>query len=588
PSFFVNDDKGFYHCFSSGQHGDLISFLQETERLSFYEAVEKLAGEAGVELPKDAREDKAETERRKGLVEACAAASAYFQGQLARIDGRDAREYLERRGVSQGLIDTFGLGFAPNARGGLRDYLVNKGFSLDILVEAGLLIRPDDGGQPYDRFRGRVMFPILGHKDAVIAFGGRALDKNARAKYLNSPETPLFHKGSVLYNYAAARRAAADADAPLIVCEGYMDVIALAGAGFRHAVAPLGTALTERQMALLWRVSDKPVLCFDGDRAGRGAAYRSIDRALPVLKPGKSLQFAFLPEGQDPDDLVRGEGAGAFAKVLKSSKPLADTLWARETETRPLETPEDKAGFRAHLRTLATSIEDKDVRAAYGAEFAERLNTAFAPKTAENGRPWAGRRSGGQGRGKAAGGRFAPQGPATRLTKAQAMARPPGARREAILVLTLLNHPGLLERHGETLADIRFEDAAIDALREALLEFYSSAETLDISALKSHLLSVGCGETAERLATDRTLKTEKFAQSTADIADAEAGWLHVLAMHSHNGVMQSELQDVLLETDRDKSPEAWSRANHLRAQRAAAVRSSDDEADEDVDDVVAS
>ncbi|NOX96033.1 MAG: DNA primase, partial [Alphaproteobacteria bacterium] len=257
PSFFVNDNKGFYHCFSSGKHGDVISFLQETQRMSFHEAVEKLAEEAGLPLPAETPGDAARAQKAQGLAEACAAAAQYFAAMLHRSDGRHALEYLRGREITEAQIKQFTIGYAPKGRGGLKDFLINKGFSDDVLIEAGLTIKPDDGSASFDRFRNRIMFPITGPRDRVIAFGGRALDPDARAKYLNSPATPLFHKGSVLYNLNTARMAAADAKAPLIVCEGYMDVIALWGAGFKHAVAPLGTALTEDQLTLLWRASDE-------------------------------------------------------------------------------------------------------------------------------------------------------------------------------------------------------------------------------------------------------------------------------------------------------------------------------------------
>ena len=262
PSFFVNDQKGFYHCFSSGKHGDVISFLQETQKLSFMEAVMRLAEEAGMEIPEDSPQEAAAAEKRQGLAEACEAAAQFFSQMLSRAQGRSAAEYLAGRDVTPEQIDVFKIGYAPGERAALKDYLINKGFTEDVLVEAGLIIKPDDGGASYDRFRNRIMFPILGPRDRVIAFGGRALDPNARAKYLNSPETPLFHKSDVLYNLTAARQAAAADKKALIVCEGYMDVIALWGAGVKRAVAPLGTALTENQLALLWRASDEPVIVF--------------------------------------------------------------------------------------------------------------------------------------------------------------------------------------------------------------------------------------------------------------------------------------------------------------------------------------
>ncbi len=464
PSFFVNDQKGFYHCFSSSKHGDVISFLQETQRLTFHEAVERLAEEAGLPLPAETPGDAARAQRAQGLAEACMGAAQYFAVMLQRSDGRQAMDYLRGRAVSDEQIKQFNIGFAPTGRRGLKDFLINKGFAEDVLIEAGLIIKPEDGSASYDRFRNRIMFPITGARERVIAFGGRALDPDARAKYLNSPATPLFHKGSVLYNLNAARMAAADAKAPLLVCEGYMDVIALWGAGFKHGVAPLGTALTEDQLALLWRASDEPVLCFDGDKAGVAAAHRAIDRALPLIKPGKSLSFAFLPEGQDPDDVVRSEGAAAFSKILNETQPLVDVLWDREVQAHPLDTPERRAALRAHLRGLVKTIADNDVRGAYGAEFARRLDERFAPPQRQGGQRAGGGWRGGEG-GRSGNWRANQRGQGFRYAEP---ARPsPGLKRrgapsqwsrEAALILAAINHPELIERQETAFLDLELAD----------------------------------------------------------------------------------------------------------------------------------
>ncbi|MEZ5893650.1 MAG: DNA primase [Parvularculaceae bacterium] len=378
PSFSVDDRRGSYHCFSTQKHGDIITFLIETQGLSFPEAVEQLASEAGMVIPAESPAEAERAEKAQGLAEACAAAAKFYTQMLFRSDGRHALDYLRGRQITDAQIETFGLGYAPSGRHALKDYLLNKDFD-EVLVESGLPSNRKTAAS-YDRFRNRVMFPILGGRDRVIAFGGRALDADAKAKYLNSPETPLFHKGSVLYNFA--RSAAAEDKVSLVVCEGYIDVMALWGAGIRRAVAPLGTALTEDQLALLWRVSDEPLLCFDGDSAAVQAAYRSIDRALPLLKPGKSLNFVFLPEGQDPDDLIRKSGAAAMAEALANTRPLVDVLWTRETTTRPLDTPERRAALRSHLREMVKAIADKDVRRLYGAELSQRLEAEFRPAAA--------------------------------------------------------------------------------------------------------------------------------------------------------------------------------------------------------------
>ena len=544
PSFTVSDQRGTYHCFSTQNHGDVIKFLTDTQGLTFPEAVERLAAEAGMELPAEAPGEAERAERRKGLAEACAAAAQFFAAMLARADGRAGAEYLARRGVKAEEIAAFVLGYAPDARTALKDHLVNKGYTEETLVEAGLLVKPEEGGESYDRFRGRVMFPILGPREIVIAFGGRALDPKARAKYLNSPETPLFHKGDVLYNYGAARKAAADDAKPLIVCEGYMDVIALWGAGLKRAVAPLGTAMSENQFALLWRISDEPVLCFDGDPAGLSAAFRAIDRALPLLKPGKSLSFAFLPDGKDPDDIVRAGGAAAMQKALDAALPLADVLWRRETEARSLDTPERRAALRSHLRDLVRSIADKDVRDAYGADLARRLDDAFSYKPGPAARPgWrpnralAGRQAA-KGRGGPA---WAPDPrPSAGLKRRGA---PSSWGREATLILAPLNHPALADSQEAALHNLRLEDPDLDALLNELMTAILAAPGLDSAGLKRHLQGSKAAETLERVLKDDTLNRQKFLRPEAEISEVEWGWRDALRHHLIATDARQELSD---------------------------------------------
>ena len=333
PSFFVNDAKGFYHCFASGEHGDIFKFLMTTEGLSFPEAVERLAAEAGVPMPKpehrNEEREQARQDERTRLYALLEASARYFEEQLRSAAGQEARAYLERRGLKRDTTIKFRLGFGPNSRTALRDHLAKAGFTVPEMIVSGMLIGGDDIPQPYDRFRNRVMFPITDLKDRVIAFGGRALEKDVPAKYLNSPETPLFHKGSILFNAARARPLAYERE-QIIAVEGYMDVVALTEVGFGQSVAPLGTALTEDQVKLLWRMCPEPILCFDGDSAGQKAGFRAIDTVLPHLKPGLSVSFAFMPGGLDPDDLIRQQGADAMRDVLQRARPLVDLLFARE------------------------------------------------------------------------------------------------------------------------------------------------------------------------------------------------------------------------------------------------------------------
>ncbi|MEL0021702.1 MAG: DNA primase, partial [Rickettsiales bacterium] len=380
PSFTVNEEKGFFHCFGCGQHGDIISFVMETENLNFPEAVERLASDAGMEVPRATPEDARRERQRGGLIEAMEAATLWYQQRLHGPEGKPALDYFIRRGLDRETIAAFRLGYAPQLPRGEPSRLVadlkRQGFEEGMLLEAGLLTAPDDGRAPYDFFRGRVMFPITDRRGKVIAFGGRVLG-DGEPKYLNSRDTPLFDKRRTLYNLARARESLRDAP-EVIVAEGYMDVIALARGGFPAAVAPLGTALTEEQIQALWKLVEEPVLCFDGDNAGQRAAGRAAERALPLLKPGKSIRFAFLPQGEDPDSLLEAQGAAALRTVLDAARPLADVVFELERAAGPVDTPERMAGFKARLRQKAAQIADPIVREQYRALFDER--TAPAPR----------------------------------------------------------------------------------------------------------------------------------------------------------------------------------------------------------------
>ena len=376
PSFFVNDQKSMWFDFSSGKNGNIFDFVMMTEGLTFPEAVERLAGEAGLALPTISREEEARDERRKTLNDVMELAAKFFEATLASRAGAKARGYLADRGLDPATQVKFRLGYGPAERFALKEHLGKEGISTADMVEAGLLVAGEDIPVPYDRFRDRVMFPITDLRGRVIAFGGRALEKDAQAKYLNSPETPLFHKGATLYNIAAAR-AAAHKGAPVIAVEGYVDVIAMVTAGFEATVAPLGTALTADQLVLLWKMADEPTLCFDGDGAGRRAAYRAVDLALPLIKAGKSLKFASLPEGHDPDDLVRAGGREAISEVIGAARPLAHVLWMRETEAGGFDTPERRAAFEARIAEVTAAIGDDSVRKYYRREFGDRLRQMF-------------------------------------------------------------------------------------------------------------------------------------------------------------------------------------------------------------------
>jgi DNA primase len=496
PSFFVNDQKGSFFDFSSGKNGDIFKFVMETEGLSFPEAVEKLAADAGVILPKISHETQVQEERRKGLHEVVELAAKFFEAELAGERGAGARRYLQGRGLEGEARRQFRIGYGPPDRFALRDHLASKGVNAELMMEAGLLVHGDEIAVPYDRFRDRVMFPIHDGRGRVIAFGGRAMSSEVSAKYLNSPETPLFHKGSLLFNHHNARKGAHDTG-QVIVVEGYVDVIAMTMAGFPQTVAPLGTALTEDQLTLLWRMADEPVICLDGDKAGRKAASRAIDLALPLLEPGKSLSFALLPDGQDPDDLARSGGKPAIVEVLKAARPLVDMLWTREVEAGPLDTPERRAAFERRLKEPLGQIRDEATRRHYRREMDERLAQLFASATPVRGE----RGQGGNysnGRGRAGGGPRGqwPGAPMRPLLPLKASSQLAGSRimmrgrgedkREAFILLALASHPELLLRCADEISELALDGPAAERFRQVLLDVALEGD-LDREALARRL-----------------------------------------------------------------------------------------------------
>ncbi len=378
-SFHVDDRKGFYYCFGCHAKGDAFSFVRETENLGFMEAVETLAREAGMAMPERDPRAQEVADRRTRLAEVMEEAVRWLRLQLRTGAGAEARAYLEGRGLGAAQIERWEIGFAPDQRQGMFRALTERGISPALLDEAGLCARPEDGGEPYDRFRGRIIFPIRDARGRAIALGGRSLDPKARAKYLNSPETPLFDKGRSLFNIGPAREAAGKGP-PLIVAEGYMDVVALVEAGFAATVAPLGTAITETQLQLLWRLHPEPVIALDGDVAGRGAAMRLVDLALPMIEAGRSLRFAILPVGKDPDDLLKAGGRPAMEAVLEAAVPLVRMLWDREYgDGRGLDTPEAKAGLDRRLGEALRRIRDRSVARYYADAVREFRFHAFRP-----------------------------------------------------------------------------------------------------------------------------------------------------------------------------------------------------------------
>jgi DNA primase len=564
PSFFVNDQKGFYHDFSSGKHGDIFTFTMETEGVTFPEAVERMAQLAGLPMPKMSREAEAEEVHRRSLHEIMALAAKFFEASLAGRAGARARGYLADRGLDAATQVKFGLGYAPTERFALKEHLGGQGVPVDTMIEAGLLKSGPDIALPYDRFRDRVMFPIADLTGRIVAFGGRALDKDVSAKYLNSPETPLFHKGATLYNGAGARKAA-HRGAPVIAVEGYVDVIAMVTAGYEGTVAPLGTALTTDQLALLWRMADEPILCFDGDGAGHRAAWRAVDIALPHVRPGKSLRFAALPEGQDPDDLVRSGGPEAIAEVLAAARPLADVLWTREMESGRFDTPERRAGLEARINELLNAITDETVRRYYRQDFWQRLrnlSASSADRSARGGfggrpRPDAAGRKGRNGTSwpypsRSADGRgfemslapLSPQLQASAIVRGSRNALPP---REAVILLATFNHPWLLETEAEQLAELEFQNSDADILRRVVLDITASIQpdqVSDAAALREAVMARECGATLQRIERTLTHLADWPARAGAAPEDVRQWWTHVLTLHRRNRTLNKELKEA--------------------------------------------
>ncbi|SIP90494.1 DNA primase [Paracoccus thiocyanatus] len=468
PSFHVDDQKGFYYCFGCHAKGDALTFLREAEGLGFIEAVELLAAEAGLPMPERDPRQVQRADRRTELVEVMEQAVRWFRMQLGMGAAEPARAYLDRRGLDTAACERFGIGYAPDQRQGLYHALRAKGIAEALIVEAGLAAKPDDGGAPFDRFRGRIIFPIRDGRGRCIAFGGRAMDPNARAKYLNSPETALFDKGRNLYNIGPARAAVAKGR-PLVVAEGYMDVIALVRAGFEGAVAPLGTAITEDQLRLMWRISPEPVIALDGDQAGLRAAMRLIDLALPMTGPGQALRFAFLPQGLDPDDLIRAQGPRAMAALLDEARPLIDLLWRRETEGRVFDSPERRAALDKALAQAVARIPDKDTRDHYQSVLRNLKWEMFGPRRNQNASPRPAR-EGWQGRGA----RFQPVAPApptraSRLSSPEAGEHEAEALIEAMVLAICATHPGLIAPVESRLERLEPRDADRAALIHDLL-----------------------------------------------------------------------------------------------------------------------
>ncbi len=507
PSFTINDDKQFYHCFGCGAHGDVIGFVMQHDNLSFIDTLEMLSAEAGLKMPEPDPKAVQKAEQQRDLHALMEEAAGWFQEQLTFPQNQDVRDYLAARGLSQAAIDSFRIGFAAGDHQALRKHLKQKGFADRDMILAGLVKESDKGGEPYVFFRDRVMFPVTDRRGRVIAFGGRILPDHMRPpaqsgfkppKYLNSPDTPLFDKSRVLYGEAQARQAAGSGHS-VLVTEGYMDVIACAQAGFKAAVAPMGTALTEEQVLGLWKMipedEKSPVLCFDGDNAGQHAAIRSCERILPLLKPGHSVRFAFLPQGEDPDSLIKSGGADSFKKVLKASLPLVEFIWHTHVGGRIFETPEARAGVIKKINDLVSQIADRDVQAHYRQIIRNKVSQTFftaAPRSFSRGR-------------SASAPAVKPRLPVSRE----------GMMRKALLA-AVLNYPPIFHDLEEELASLSFRGDTLGRLHQALIETLSSSHNLDSQQLKAHLLDQGLSKEMDDILSESVYVHAAFARPGGD------------------------------------------------------------------------
>ena len=481
-SFHVDDNKGFYYCFGCQAKGDAIGFIKETENVNFIEAVEILASEVGLQMPEFDPKSKEKADRNKILLEIMEQSVNFFRLTLNSNQGKHALEYLKKRGLSSDAIERFEIGFAPADQTTLTQKLIDKGYDLDAIIETGMSVKSDESNRLYDRFRGRIMFPIRDSRGRCIAFGGRSLDPTARAKYLNSPETPLFDKGSNLYNLVSARSAVGRGE-PLIVAEGYMDVIALDSGNFNGAIAPLGTAITEKQLQLMWRISPEPIIALDGDKAGLRAAYRLIDLSLPLLRTGKALRFSIMPEGKDPDDLIRNEGASVFKNLIDEAVPMVDLIWKRETEGKSFDSPERRAGLDKSLSDAIALIKDKNLKNHY-------RDALFQAR-----RQFFGRQNAGTNEFKN-NSRLMPQSDTKSSFLVAADEKTVSAQiRESTVIAVLMNFPELIEIFYDELIMIDLASPDCDLILKELLKLDNGTK----AEIKNELMEKIGGEKVEKL-----------------------------------------------------------------------------------------
>lgn len=581
PSFYVNDEKQFYHCFGCGAHGDIIGFVMRHDHQSFLEAVETLAAQAGLAVPKDTPESRERYDREKRLMQLMERATVFFEEQLRAPAGREAMAYLNKRGLKDEAIGRFRLGFAPGDAHALIRKMQGENFTLEEMLEVGLIKKAEDRPDHYSFFRNRVMFPVGDRRGQTVAFGGRVMD-GGEPKYLNSPDHPLFHKGRLLYGLSRARAAVAQGQ-PLIVVEGYMDVIALCEAGYIGALAPLGTAMTEDQLALLWKMLPpldsrdpardySPILCFDGDNAGLRAAMRAVARALPLLTAAQTVRVAYLPEGEDPDSLIKNQGRGAMQSVIDRAKPMADTLWDMTMEGRRMQTPEDRASASRAIRQKVALIHDENLRRLYQDDIEKRLATLFH---------WPSQEKPSFRRNERKGWKSAPL--PSRLSSPVIPRRAPQNPqylREKVLLAVVINHPALFREFGEDLARTGFANPDLEAIRQQVVDLFENDlnETLDAAEVYRHLSEGGrLQEGAPGLGnilSETTYIHAGFARPERPIEQARQGWKSIWNKYLQES-LQADLQAATRAWQREPSDAALARLMALRDQAEALAHESE-------------
>lgn len=566
PSFYVNDDKQFYHCFGCGAHGSAFDFVMNTENLSFIEAVEALALKAGMQVPQSSPQEIEKAKKEKSLYTLMDDAAKFMERALREPSSRVGYDYIRERGVPEEVISAFRIGYAPSDMQALRKYLLAQGYTDAQMIEAALIKPSAKGGEPYAFFRDRVMFPVPDRRGRIVAFGGRILPEHLRApdrgdfkppKYLNSSDTPLFHKGSMLYGEPHARQAASEGQS-VIVMEGYLDVIASFKAGFRGAVAPLGTALTEEQILVLWKMipaeSKVPILCFDGDAAGIRAASRACERLLPLLKPNHSAKIAFLPDGEDPDSLVKAKGAKALQEVLDNALNLVDYLWMDRTEGQDFATPEARAGLSKTLEDDAARITDRTVQHYYREAFREKTRKTFSPPPVQK-QPWQPKNNFGK----------------PPIQALSPLKRPGFAKNgvyQRALVAAVLNHPAIFHEVEEEFGHMDLPENELDRLRQAVLSTLGQNPDLDAEGLSNHLIERGFEGELQHVLCDSVYTHAAFSRPSTDEGDALTGWREAWKSLQDHGA-RADLEQAKAALRENLSEDNENRLNALRDIRKA-------------------